>query len=385
MALTTPVVSDIAPFDATIGTTVSFSYNSNVKYAVYIQINKVDDETTVYSHLGDNGYRKKCEIPAGILENGVKYSFKMRIVSADQTDASALSRSVIFICVAAPVFEFMDMPANNKIETSFVYAKINYQSTNPNGYSEPLNVLTINLYKAGNNTLVESSGRIYGTTAWEYNFLNLENGVQYRLEAIGETANGLIVTAEEKFYCEYIAPATVSTIRAVNNWIDASITVSSNIIVIEGKYDGEPEYVMDMAVNLRDGKPVVYDEGFCAGGDYTIQMTAGYANPGAKILSTNDGEISLYFMEDKSYYAQKREWYETKPWLLDGAEYTTEQEWFDNNKPLYYIHLTSANYAYVYEVDSEKVDLSDAYSSLIILRRKNGIYSVELMPNNTDI
>lgn len=382
MALTTPIVRDISPFDATIGTVVSFDYNSNVKYAINIKICTAEDGSIVYEEQSEYGYLKKYTIPENTLENGVRYSFEMQIVAEDDTERSLFSRPVIFLCTATPVFEFFGMPANNKIETSYVFAKINYVSENPNGYIEPLNILTINLYKAGVNTLIKSSGKIYNTNTWEYEFSNLENGSQYRLEATGETVNGMTIKTETKFYCEFAAPTIISTLSAKNNWIDAAITVASNIIIIEPEYDGEIKYVDGTAIDLTDGNELTYNQGFYLGEDFTIQMIASSINVGKKLLQTNNGDMMLYLLEEKSYYNQKRAWYKEKPWLADGAEYTTEEAWFNNNKPSCYLHLIAENYAYKYEIDSNKIDMNNVDNVLIVLRRKNGLYSIEITESN---
>jgi hypothetical protein len=135
----------------------------------------------------------------------------------------------------------------------------------------------------------------------------LENSKTYFVKAFGETIRGIkIETVDVQFTVEYIQPSAFSAVQVENNWLAGSVTVKSNLILIEGTYDGDPVYIDNNKIYLMNGTPVVFNDGFTIAPDFSLQFKISDFNVGQSILSMENDLITLSVCQGLMYSSKAR-------------------------------------------------------------------------------
>ena len=294
-----PILYAVSPFDADKDHTFKFKYSGNQAMGHVIVIKNNSTSAVVYEHDEANPVASQVlehKLAGGTLANGVTYSVQIAVID-NKGVMSEYSTAVVFVCLATPVFEFVTPTANQEVNNIVLEIKLDYSQTQ----GEVLNSYYVVLYDT-NHQLIHQSETFYDTAELSYTLNGLENGKTYFVKAFGETIRGIkIETVDVQFTVEYIQPSTFSDVQVENNWLAGSITVKSNLILVEGKYDGEAVYIDNDKIYLMNGTSVVFDEAFTIGSDFSLQLKIDDFNAGQPILSMGHGAITMIICKGLMY------------------------------------------------------------------------------------
>lgn len=273
--LTTPILSQQVAFDATNAQTVFF----NVVGGSQVVSNRlvIKNNTTLATVYDATQVTFKFEhtIPAGTLVNGTNYIMQVQTFDAS-ANASALSNTVQFFCFTAPTIAFTNIPVGNIIENS----NYTFEATYDQLEDELLNSYTFKLYGASQSELASSGVIFVGSatpppTALSYNFAGFDDNGVYYVEVLGQTVNGTsVTTGKVQITVNFVKPNVFAIVELQNNCDAGNITISSNIVVIEGSSNPDPPtYILDEEVDLTtEGTWVKWDTGFSISDNFTIRI-----------------------------------------------------------------------------------------------------------------
>lgn len=342
-----PILYAVSPFDADKDYIFKFKYSGNQAVGHTIVIKNNATSAVVYEHNEANPVVSQVlehKLAGGTLENGVTYSVQIAVID-NKGAMSEYSTTVVFACLSTPVFAFITPTANQEVNNIVLETKLDYSQAQ----GEVLNSYYVVLYDT-NHQLIHQSETFYDTAELGYTLDGLENGKTYYVKAFGETIQGVkIETSDIQFTVEYIRPAAFSAVQAENNWLAGTITVKSNLMLVEGKYDGETVYRDNDKIYLMDGTPVVFDEAFEIGPNFSLQFKIDDFNPGQHILSMGHGVITMTICRGLMY-GSKSDQYCVQLTAKTGQ----------------YNHIIRSNYF--------------ASKNIIInLRRTNGLFSLKVV------
>ena len=203
MALIKPIVNEIVAFDASVGTTVTFTASGGdqvVKNQIKVILNNDSpSETVVYNHTVTS-YNLSHVIPPNELTNGVYYKVAIRTYDAIN-NVSEWSNYQPFYCYTTPTLNF-NINNGQTLNVLTYNVVLTYRQTQ----NEKVDYAFIKLYNA-NNALIGESGNLYNSTTPPLNFAytmsGLDNHAQYKLVGTVVTVNGTIITKEIIFYTNY--------------------------------------------------------------------------------------------------------------------------------------------------------------------------------------
>ena len=313
MALVKPIVNEITAFDATIGTTVTFSANGGdqvtkneikVVNNEYVQgyYNSSDhlfykestfetpiagDTTTIYIDQNTsknyvyNGtifvltnlseivaynpaplatFNFSNTIPANVLTNGKYYKVAIRTYDA-LNNVSDWSNYQPFYCYTTPTLQ-LNVTNGQTLTSSSYSISLTYRQLQ----NEKLDYAVIELYNI-NKILISSSGNMYNTDyppiTFNYDVYGLENHTQYYIKASIVTINGTVVqTNMIRVYTNYdVNPETTTltaTLDACNGYVNLR---SSDIFNIYGTSNPDPlPYIRNREADIRNATATLNDE-----------------------------------------------------------------------------------------------------------------------------
>ncbi len=264
--MSAPIITTIIPFDATEEYILNFSYSGFQvrKNKIIIRNNTTNaivlNETVTSTLL-------RHTISANTLTNGTTYNVQIQVYDIDN-NASPLSNMVVFSCLSTPLLSFANINDEDILKESYINLQINYSQTQ----GELLNTYEVKLYNYAKQQLY-SSGNVSGTIS-EVMITGLEDNSQYFIRAMGETVNHVSMdTGYVSFLCKYLKPSTFSFVALTNNEKEASVSISSNIISIEGVVNGTPIYINNTMIDLTEsGRSAVFNEAFSLNGDFTLHI-----------------------------------------------------------------------------------------------------------------
>jgi len=313
MALVKPIVNEITAFDATIGTTVTFSANGgdqvtknqikvvNNEYVqgyyntnnhlfykestfqtliagntttIYIDQNTSKNyiyngsifvetslnEIVAYNPAPLTTFNFSNTIPANVLTNGKYYKVAIRTYDA-LNNTSDWSNYQPFYCYSTPTLELN--VTNGQILTSSSYSiSLTYRQLQ----NEKLDYAVIELYNT-NKVLISSSGNMYNTDyppiTFNYGIFGLENHTQYYVKANAVTINGTVIQTDMvRVYTNYdVMPETTTltaTLDACNGYVNLR---SSDVFNIVGESNPDPlPYIKKKEADIRNATAVLEDE-----------------------------------------------------------------------------------------------------------------------------
>lgn len=312
----------VTPFDATKEYTFTFDYTGSEPLSNTIQIK--NNSTSAVRYTATATHRRMSHtIPAGKLKNGTTYSVQISVLGTDGVQ-SDWSTAIIFKCLTTPVFAFKNLTSGQVIKNVSFQTELSYSQKE----GEKLNSFYILLYDE-NQQIVHQSPTIYNINQLNYVLEGLNNNRSYFIKAHGQTVSGIVMeTAFIPFSVEYILPNMFSMVQVENNDIPGTITIKSNLILVEGKYDGKPVFI-NGAIDLRNGTPVIFDEGFDVNEDFSLQMIISEYIIGKPVLTTNDGNMTLIIHKANIYgqrqgkeYVQLKDRYGMFTYTLDSNYFT---------------------------------------------------------------
>lgn len=273
-------IYNIAPFDASKGTTIRFKWNGNLATGNRCEIyendtmNKVYDEEIESYRLDHTINLNKLIKP---LENGKQYLTFITVKYSTRTSDGGTSivgetklDGVVFYCLSSPSFYFDKIGVDDTINSVDYRFILNYEQDQ----EEKLNSWQITVYDATSNAIKDTSGVKYNTADMSYVFSGFEHGVEYKIRAIGETVNGVILDTDfVKFKVNYNSETIFSIVNLTNLPKIGSILITSNIVSADGKTEKEAQYIDDKYLNLLDNI-LVFEEGFQLDSDFSIATYA---------------------------------------------------------------------------------------------------------------
>lgn len=362
--LTRPTLISTPAFDATQSHTFTFTVYGQGQQVVANRLvirNQTTNET-VYDEKQET-FRYEHIVSANKLTNNTYYNAVITTFDANDNESTE-SVPIQFWCYSSPVLTITNMPATNIVEN----ASYTFQFTYTQAENEPLNSYVVNLYSAA-QTLISTSNTVYvtdGTPPYSgsYLFTGLSNSTEYYIEIVGSTINNTTVTTGlQQFSVRYAHPDVFALVELVNNCKGGYISVTSNIVLIEGTSNPDPPtYIDNKEVDLReDGSWVEWNSGYTISGDFLSRSWFRDPNVNTELIRFSNAQgqtISVIY----------REGYED----VDATDLQGYME----------VYVNSMNEDFSYYIFSNFVDIPDpedaTKSYSFWLRRVNNIYQAQL-------
>lgn len=291
-----PTVNKIAPFDASVDKTFSFSWAGSQPYANRLIIYNADSMKPIYDRKIST-FPHTHTLPASTLTNGKKWAAQFQTFDVDDT-ASELSDKSYFQTLKTPLFYFYGLENGQILQSAFYDAQIYYLQED----YEDIQSFKFYLYD-GTKTLLSESETMYDSTKIRYQYKGLDNHTVYYFRCHGMTVNGMeIDTGYIQIYTDYRRPGKYSIIYAENDPLHGYIKYHTNIVVIQ--YNGSKAFHFENGmIDLRgDNEGIYYDKGFVIDGDFTLKLRGMYLNQTATILELRNTKYSIivssYLYED---------------------------------------------------------------------------------------
>lgn len=287
--MVTPVINNVVPFDASVGTTITFTYTGGITNS-YFEIFNINNELIYNSQydtrLGVSQLKKRI-IPPNIenLVNNAQYYIQLTV---ENDGEFATSQKKLFRCITTPTLSaYCNDGTSNPLEKSYLletatfelYADYTQAIVNGEIY-ENLNSYQFILYD--NNYQVIYTSDVY------YNLLGSNdehvyirfNGLEqkrYFLKVIGKTVNGYIIdnpliTVD----VEYKSNTQKTTLYVENCYEEGFIKIGTNIHALLYRLGTSPAAFVDDVIQLRDNWLEYYD-GLTIDGDYVAYVR--FKNP----------------------------------------------------------------------------------------------------------
>lgn len=296
MALTRPTLLSQVAFDATQEQIFNFVVSGSSAQIVANQLTIRNQETNdiVYQEKQET-FKYEHIVNADELTNGTYYNAVISVFDADGNE-SPTSIPIQFWCYSVPVLTLTNIPSTNIITN----ASFTFDFTYTQAQNEPLNSYTFNLFNSS-QTQISTSGLQYainGTPPFtgSYTFTGFENSTVYYIQVTATTIEGTIIsTPLQQFTVEYIRPDLFTLVQLVNNCNEGYITITSNIVLIEGTSNPDPPtYIDNKEVDLtQDGSWVQWNDGFNITGNMLARAWFRNPNPYTTLIqfSNTSGQI----------------------------------------------------------------------------------------------
>ena len=312
MALTTPILYNVAAFDATQAQTFAFNVIGGSQVVANTLIIKNNATlATVYSQT-QTTFKFEHTLPAGTLTNGTYYQATLTTKDAQGNESTA-SAPIQFYCYTQPTFALSNMPTGNVIQNSTFAFNVTYNQIQ----GETLNAYVFNLYNAA-GVLISTSGTLYNTDTTlpltlSYLFNGFEDKSSYSIEVTGVTVGGTqITTGRVNFTVSYTTGDVFSYLFLTNNCKGGYITITSNVHGIDGITNPDPAiYIDGKEIDLRaDGSYVRWTEGYEINDNWTMRLWGRNFTPDKEIFrfSNANGDIVTVIYKDDGAHA----WFEMR-------------------------------------------------------------------------
>ena len=363
MALTRPTLLAQVAFDATQQQIFSFVVTGTSSQVVANQLTIRDNNTNdiVYQENQET-FKYEHIVNANELTNGTYYNAVVAVLDA-LGNQSQNSIPIQFWCYTTPTIQFTNIPSSGIISNS----SFNFQFTYEQNENEPINSYVINLFNSS-QVQISTSGVQYADTGTppyngSYTFTGFENNTVYYVQLTATTLEGTIIsTGLQQFTVQYDRPDLFTLVQLVNNCEEGYITLTSNVILIEGTSNLDPPtYINNQEVDLTEnGSWVQWNDGFSIPGDMLARAWFRSPNPYttiAQFSNTSGQQFTLNFML--------------------GYE-NVEAETMGAYMELYVQSLTGFEY---YVFSNYIAPLEDTEQYVIYLTKENNIYSLQLLSN----
>lgn len=361
MALVTPTLLPMVAFDATQQATFTFTVQGSSAQVVANQLTIREQDTN------DIVYQEKQEtftythvVNADELTNGTYYNATISTFDTNDNQSQE-SVPIQFWCYTTPTLQFTNIPSSGIITNS----SFNFQFTYTQIENEPINSYVVNLFNSS-QVQIATSGVQYATTgtppySGSYTFTGFENNTVYYVQVTATTTEGTIIsTGLQQFTVQYTRPDLFTLVQLTNNCDEGYVTITSNIILIEGSSNpNPPTYINNQEVDLTDeGSWVQWNEGFSITGDMMARVW--FRNPNeystlVQFSNTNGQTIKLNFMLG-----------------YENVDSTDMEAYIEA-----YVE-SAAGYSY-YIYSNYVTPLADTADYVVYLTRVNDIYSLQLL------
>lgn len=277
MAMVTPIVSQVNAFDATNSHNFTFIVsggNQVVKNKIIIRNNSTN--AVVYQNTVTS-YSFEQEVPANTLTNGTEYTVSFITYDINNITSNE-SSAVYFKCLSQATLTFNNIPTGNIINASSYMFSVTYTQAQ----SEALSSLKFVLYDALDNVVGESpiySGNISPMT-FTYTFSGMENGVIYKIGAIGKTEHGMDVNSTVyTLIVRFYYPSMYSRLTLENMCRKGGVRLESHFFTAKGEVN--PFYAVPFCQYETNKKClyvpqsdnyVEFNDGYSIGSNFTIYI-----------------------------------------------------------------------------------------------------------------
>lgn len=240
---------------------VSWKVSGDIQTAYKIDILLNENGTSVWNSGRIPSFSLKHAIPNYTLSNGREY--KILITVWSDTDTSQVSEPEIFQTSSRPVITVTPIGTVNSFSYNFTASYTQAESVAMRSYN-------VNLYDDKRNLINKSN--VKSILPMDHLFSNLQTETNYFVEFISTSQKGLIGTSGlVPFYCFYYRPK-MNTNLTGKNIPNAGIEISWYVAQIIGQSSGEPIFIDDEKIDLRNGKELVFDDGFTIDKDFTLKL-----------------------------------------------------------------------------------------------------------------
>lgn len=361
MALTTPTLLTQVAFDATQQQTFYFNViGTSAQIVSNTLIIRDNDTNTIVYQENQETFKYEHVVNANELTNGKYYNAVIAVLDAEGNQSS-YSIPIQFWCYTTPTLEFTNIPTSGIITNS----SFNFQFTYNQTENEQINSYVLNLFNSSQVQIASSGIQYANTTSLPYNgsytFTGLENNTIYFVQLTATTIEGTIVsTSLQQFTVQYIRPDLFTLVQLTNNCDEGYISITSNIILIEGTSNPDPPtYVNDEAVDLTaNGSWVEWNQGFSITGNMTARAWFSNPNEYSTIFqfSNTDGQtIKVNFMLG-----------------YENLQSTDLQAYIE-------VYVESVEGLPYYIFSNYVNPIADTSNYVVYLTRNNNIYSVQLL------
>ena len=252
MALVKPIVNEIVAFDASVGTTITFTASGGDQITgneIKVVTNDGSTPTTVYSNTVTSYELSHVIPPSSGLVNGTYYKLAIRTLDV-LGNTSEWSNYQPFYCYTTPTLNF-NIYDGQTIRASRYNVILTYNQEE----EEKVDYATIKLYD-NNNQLVSDSGKKYNSTTppltFSYTISNLENHIQYTLVGTVLTINGTVVEKTVRFYVNMGTVIVDTDLTATLNSCDGYVNLHSSVVSnVTGTSNPSPAtYINNKMVDL---------------------------------------------------------------------------------------------------------------------------------------
>lgn len=265
MALTIPIVSKVASFDATENHTFYFKViGGDQVVANEIKICKAVDGSVVYQNK-ITMYNYNQVVPLNTLTNGIYYTVSFRTYNI-ANEHSDWSTETPFYCYSKPEIS-LNVSDGDIVQNSSFTAILHYIQEQ----GELLGSAHITLYDANKN-VIRDSGDLFDTDYVYYEFTGLVEEEIYYLRGFATTVNDTVVETDYvSFSVEYSNPILHTNLDAEADNCNGWIRIRSTLSVIDGHSNYDVEYgdgvadLVSTTFNIEDNKYTQYvqwDENF---------------------------------------------------------------------------------------------------------------------------
>lgn len=313
--MVTPVINNIAPFDAEMGTVVEFTYTGGITDS-YIEIFNLNN-TLIYDSRNDSRVgisqlkRKKipsatevyvnenneiAENPLSKLTNNNQYYIQ---ITVDNNGETSTSQKKLFRCITTPALSvYCNNGTNNPLENSYVletaalelYAGYTQEIVDGKIY-EDLNSYQFILYD-NSYQIIYTSDVYYNLWDSDHNHVYAKiSGLEekrYFLKVIGKTIHGYFIENDLiTIDVAYKSNTQKTTLYVENCYDDGLIKIGTNIRALLHRLGKSPaDFIDDEIIDLKDNWLEYYD-GLSITGDYLAYFR--FRNP---VYNTNLVRIS---------------------------------------------------------------------------------------------
>ena len=306
MSLVKPIVNEIVAFDATVGTTITFTANGGDQVTGNkIKVIKNDGADTVaYESPMITTYDLKHDIPANVLQNGQYYRVAVQTKDA-LGNLSPLSNYQPFYCYKTPLLT-LNIQNGATLNTPNVHIELTYSQAQ----NEKLDYAMIEVFNH-NNILISSSGNLYNSDypplTFTYDVFGLENHSQYYVQGTTVTINGTITqTNKVLFYTNFDTIIDETTLTATLDSCNGYVNLHSSIVqkICGESYPNPLPYLNNRMANMRNATADLnimqhaywakWDKLFTIPTDFLLRMWFYPARQPFEIMRLSNGDGSSY-------------------------------------------------------------------------------------------
>lgn len=277
-----PIIINIPAFDATVGTTIHFTWKGTQAFQNELIIRDSETLEIVYKYKTDRNMLLRHEMNlllgstntdvTGTLQNGKQYQATITVFDKNGIQSSASDPST-FWCFSNPTLRITNEDVlNGIITTSSLYLSFFYSQSE----GEVLNEYYVELFDE-TRQLVHSSQIYYGSNSEEYLEYRIEgllNNHSYYTNIHIKTTHGIeLETGLIPFSVKYdkMGAGALIYLRDLGN---GNVSIGSNFKIIDVKANPDPPtFINNEEIDLRDPNSWMnFFDGFDIEGNYEMKI-----------------------------------------------------------------------------------------------------------------